>query len=48
MLTRVTLGAYIDIITLLNSPKLDWNLLEQQKARWVASQKYRQLDLFET
>ncbi len=48
MLTKVTLGAYIDIITLLNSPKLDWNLLEQQKARWVASQKYRQLDLFET
>ena len=28
MLTRVTLGAYIDIITLLNCPKLDWNLLE--------------------
>lgn len=33
MLTRVTFGAYIDIITLLNSPKLDWKLLEQQKAR---------------
>ena len=48
MLTRVTLGAYIDIITLLNCPKLDWNLLEQQRARWVASQKYRQLDLFDT
>ena len=47
MLTRVTLGAYIDIITLLNCPKLDWNLLEQQRARWLASQKYRQLDLFE-
>ena len=48
MLTRVTLGAYIDIITLLNSPRLDWNLLEQQRARWLASQKYRQLDLFDT
>ena len=47
MLTRVTLGAYIDIITLLNCPKLDWNLLEQQRARWVASQKYRQLNLFD-
>ena len=48
MLTRVTLGAYIDIITLLNCPRLDWNLLEQQRARWLASQKYRQLDLFDT
>ena len=48
MLTRVTLGAYIDIITLLNCPILDWNLLEQQRARWLASQKYRQLDLFDT
>ena len=47
MLTRVTLGAYIDIITLLNCPRLDWNLLEQQRARWLASQKYRQLDLFD-
>ena len=48
MLTRVTLGAYIDIITLLNCPRLDWNLLEQQRTRWLASQKYRQLDLFDT
>ena len=48
MLTRVTLGAYIDIITLLNCPRLDWNLLEQQKARWLSSQKYRQMDLFDT
>ena len=47
MLTRVTLGAYIDIITLLNCPKLDWNLIEQQRARWLACQKYRQLYLFE-
>ena len=48
MLTRVTLGAYIDIFTLLNCPRLDCNLLEQQRARWLASQKYRQLDLFDT
>ena len=47
MLTRVTLGAYIDIITLLNCPKLDWNLLEQQRARWVMNQNIRQLDLFD-
>lgn len=48
MLTRVTLGAYIDLITLLNCPKLDWNLLEQQRARWVACQNTRQLELFTT
>ena len=48
MLTRVTLGAYIDIVTLLNCPKLDWNLLEQQRARWVACQNIRQLDLFDS
>ena len=48
MLTRVTLGAYIDLITLLNCPKLDWNLLEQQRARWLASQDIRQLELFPT
>ena len=48
MLTRVTLGAYIDIITLLNCPKLDWNLIEQQRARWVMNQNIRQLDLFDT
>ena len=48
MLTRVTLGAYIDIVTLLNCPKLDWNLIEQQRARWVASQNIRQLDLFDS
>lgn len=47
MLTRVTLGAYVDIITLLNCPKLDWNLLEQQRAKWVASQNIRQLNLFD-
>ena len=35
-----TLGAYIDLVTLLNCPKLDWNLLEQQRARWVASQLF--------
>ena len=46
MLTSVTLGAYIDIITLLNCPKLDWNLMGQQRARWVATQIIRQLDLF--
>ena len=46
--TRVTLGAYIDLITLLNCPKLDWNLLEQQRARWVACQNTRQLELFTT
>ena len=43
-----TLGAYIDLITLLNCQKLDWNLLEQQRARWVASQNIRQLELFPT
>ena len=48
MLTRVTLGAYIDLITLLNCPKLDWNLLEQQRARWEASQNIQQLELFPT
>ncbi|MBO7130096.1 MAG: hypothetical protein J6W05_10040, partial [Prevotella sp.] len=48
MLTRATLGAYIDLVTLLNCPKLDWNLLEQQRARWVASQNIRQLELFPT
>ena len=48
MLTRVTLGSYIDIVTLLNCPKLDWNLIEQQRARWVASQNIRQLDLFDS
>ncbi len=48
MLTRVTLGAYVNIITLLNCLKLDWNLLEQQRARWLASQNIRQLDLFDT
>ena len=47
MLTRVTLGAYIDLITLLNCPKLDWNLIEQQRARWVMNQNIRQLDLFD-
>ena len=47
MLTRVTLGAYVDIIALLNCPKLDWNLLEQQRARWIAIQNIRQLDLFD-
>ena len=45
---QVTLGAYIDIITLLNCPKLDWNLLEQQRARWVMNHNIRQLDLFDT
>ena len=45
MLTRVTLGAYVDLITLLNCPKLDWNLLEQQRALWNKSQNIRQLDL---
>ena len=48
MLTRVTLGAYIDLITLLNCPKLDWNLLDQQRARWEAYQNTRQLELFPT
>ena len=48
MLTRVTLGAYIDIVILLNCPKLDWNLIEQQRARWVASRNIRQLDLFDS
>ena len=46
MLTRVTLGAYVDIITLLNCPRLDWNLLEKQRAMWEVSQKVRQLELF--
>ncbi len=46
MLTRVTLSAYIDLITLLNCSKLDWNLLEQQRARWIACQNTRQLELF--
>ena len=48
MLTRVTLGAYIDLVTLLNCPKLDWNMLEQQRARWEACQNTRQLELFPT
>ena len=48
MLTRVALGAYIDLVTLLNCPKLDWNLLEQQRARWLASQNIQQLELFPT
>ncbi len=48
MLTRVTLGAYIDLITLLNCPKLDWNLMEQQRARWKACQNAQQLELFPT
>ena len=48
MLTRVTLGAYVDIISLLNCPKLDWNMIEEQRARWVASQNIRQLELFPT
>ena len=48
MLTRVTLGAYIDLITLLSCPKLDWNLLEQQRARWEACQNIQQLELFPT
>ena len=47
MLTRVTLGAYVDLITLLNCPKMDWNLLEQQRALWNKSQNIRQLDLFD-
>ena len=38
----------IDLVTLLNCPKLDWNLLEQQRARWVASQDIQQLELFPT
>ena len=48
MLTRATLGAYIDLVTLLNCPKLDWNLLELQRARWLASQNIQQLELFPT
>ncbi len=48
MLTRVTLGAYIDLTALLNCPKLDWNLLEQQRARWEACHNTRQLELFPT
>lgn len=48
MLTWATLGAYIDLVTLLNCPKLDWNLLEQQRARWLASQNIQQLELFPT
>ena len=48
MLTRVTLGAYVDIISLLNCPKPDWNMIEEQRARWVASQNIRQLELFPT
>ncbi len=48
MLTRVTLGAYVDVISLLNCPKLDWNLIEEQRGRWVASQNIRQLELFPT
>lgn len=47
MLTRVTLGAYVDLITLLNCPKLDWNLLEQQRALWNKNQNIRQLNLFD-
>ena len=47
MLTRVILGAYVDLITLLNCPKQDWNLLEQQRALWNKSQNIRQLDLFD-
>ena len=47
MLTRVILGAYVDLITLLNCPKMDWNLLEQQRALWNKSQNIRQLDLFD-
>ena len=34
MLTRVTLGAYIDLITLLNCPKLDWNLENLDVESW--------------